>query len=133
MAFLAETSGDVWIGTRGGLAHFYAKQFSGNPPPPPVAILSEKIGSRSIVETTEKIVLPHGQNTFEISFAGLSFLDTSGIHFETRLIGLEQEWHSSSNRESRSALCRVAARPLHNGDTRSFSARRLGCGDSTFF
>ena len=103
MAFLAETSGDVWIGTRGGLAHFYSKQFSGNPPPPPVAILSAKIGSRSIVETTEKIVVPHGQNTFEISFAGLSFLDTSGIHFETRLIGLEQEWHSSSNREARYA------------------------------
>ncbi len=100
MAFLSDPAGDVWIGTSSGLARFDAASYQGQPPPPASVILVSRLGDRAFPPETEPRV-PHGQNAFEVNFAGLSFLGEGRVQHEVRLLNLETEWHRTSTREAR--------------------------------
>ncbi|MDN3918787.1 ligand-binding sensor domain-containing diguanylate cyclase [Roseateles violae] len=102
MAFLAEPDGRVWIGTRGGLAQFDSGRYTGAPPPPRVAVLAASLGGQPIDAAGAPRVGAE-QNTFEIRFAALSYLDTGGIGLQARLLGLESDWHEAPTREARYA------------------------------
>jgi diguanylate cyclase (GGDEF)-like protein len=100
MAFLAEPDGDVWVGTSFGLARFNAAQDLGVPKPPNCMILSARLGgapiqAQGLVRTSSRA------STFEAEFVGLSFAKEGDFNFETRMIGLEPEWHPTSTREVR--------------------------------
>ena len=100
MAFLADPGGDVWVGTSEGLAHFDAKQYQGPPAPPVTAILAFKLGGRTRV-AGEALVVPHSTNTFEVSYAGLSFIREGTMQYQVRLVGLEPEWRITEDRSAR--------------------------------
>ncbi len=102
MAFLAEPSGDVWVGTSAGAARFDAKAWTGSPAPPETAILSLKLGDRSWDAVPKEVPRgPHWANTFECRFASLSFVRETAIQYETRLVGVEPVWHATETREVR--------------------------------
>lgn len=102
MAFLAEPNGDVWVGTSAGAGRFDAKAWTGSPVPPETAILSIKLGETSW-DTLPKEAprVRHAANTFECRFASLSFVRETAVQYQTRLVGVEPEWHGTETREVR--------------------------------
>lgn len=102
MAFLAEPNGDVWVGTSAGAARFDARAWTGSPAPPETAVLSMKLGDRSWdAPPSSAPRVPHDAHTFECRFASLSFVRETAIQYQTRLVGIEPEWHSTETREVR--------------------------------
>lgn len=102
MAFLAEPNGDVWVGTSAGAARFDARAWTGSPVPPETAVLSLKLGDRSWDALPPAApAVPHNSHTFECRFASLSFVRETAIQYQTRLVGIEPEWHSTETREVR--------------------------------
>lgn len=104
-AFLAEPDGGVWVGTRGGLVRFDSARFGGDPAPPQVAVLQLRLGDHEpgAQELESALETSHDQNTFQVSFSALSFTDQSGLHYQTRLQGLDAGWYDSPTREARYA------------------------------
>ncbi len=104
-AFLADPDGSVWVGTRGGLVRFDSSRFDGDPAPPQVAVLQMRLGAQepSSHDAETPLTTPHNQNTFQARFAALSFTDQSGLHYQTRLEGLDTAWYDSATREVRYA------------------------------
>jgi diguanylate cyclase (GGDEF)-like protein len=102
MAFLAEPGGDVWFGTAFGLARFDASRDPGPPKPPVTVILSCKLGGAAQpVQEGAQLKVPSRANTFEATFSGLSFRKEGAVQYETRMLGLEAEWHETGTREVR--------------------------------
>lgn len=101
MAILPEANGDVWIGTSGGLARFDAASYFGSPRPPVTALLECRLGETSYVSTGAPPKVPHGQRTFTVRYAGLSFSREGAVQHQVHLEGLEDEWHASDTHEER--------------------------------
>ena len=101
-AFLAEPNGDVWIGTSFGLERFQASLDLGFPRPPKCVILTGKLGNRPLLEPGAGLfTTPSNASTFEADFAGLSFVKGAAINYQTRMTGVESEWHATQTREVR--------------------------------
>jgi diguanylate cyclase (GGDEF)-like protein len=102
MAFFGEVNGDVWVGTSSGLGRFDAQAWMGSPTPPTTVILnmalSESTWEGKLPEGQE---VPYTQNTFEARFASLSFARETSIDYQTRLVGVEPDWHATTTREVR--------------------------------
>lgn len=123
MAFLAEPNGDVWVGTSAGAARFDARAWSGSPVPPETAILAMKLGDSAWDgPPQERPRVPHAANTFECRFASLSFARETALQYETRLVGVEPEWHATGTREVRFPA-------LPPGDYRFEVRSRIGQGE----
>ncbi len=97
-AFWADKDGSEWIGTAGGLSHVFAPRLDSAPPPLPI-LNSVQYGAHDLLK---------GGNTYDwsrkplrISFADLSFHSDTSISFRYRLVGLEQEWVETRERELR--------------------------------
>lgn len=94
-AFLADTDGSVWIGTSRGLAHYT----SGGEAPirsvPPVEITSVKLG----------------RNSLQLVYSSLSFQLENSLQFRYRLIGSDETWRETEQRE-------LTLSPLPPGDYR---------------
>jgi diguanylate cyclase (GGDEF)-like protein len=102
MAFLSDPGGDVWIGTSAGLARFDAGSYRGQPAPPPSVVLSYQLGGKRYFPGVDpEPNVPHGSNTFDVSFAGLSFLGEGYVQHQIRLRDLETDWHPTQSREAR--------------------------------
>ena len=101
-AFLAEPGGDVWIGTSFGLERFQASQDLGFPKAPPCVILTCRLGGAPVrVAGVQERSTPSRASTFEAEYAGLSFVKGTEINYQTRMVGLEAEWHATGTREVR--------------------------------
>ena len=102
MAFLSDPGGDVWIGTSAGLARFDATAYRGQPAPPQSVVLSYRLGEEfHFPGIGDPPKAPYRANTFEVSFAGLSFLGEGYVQHQIRLRPLESDWHPTQTRESR--------------------------------
>jgi len=101
MAFLAEPDGPIWIGTSAGLAYFDPTRWPQRPTPPQSRLLSLQLGDQLFSPADEEVQISKDQNTFEVRFAGLSFLDHGSVQHRTRLRGLEEQWHISATRTER--------------------------------
>jgi diguanylate cyclase (GGDEF)-like protein len=102
MSFLADPNGDVWVGTSLGLARFDASAYKGAPEPPATAILGFRMGGQEFFTLPQHPVsVPHQSNTFEVSFAGLSFIRGGDVKHQVRLVGLEPEWRLTDDRTQR--------------------------------
>lgn len=96
MAFLADSNGDVWIGTTDGLSRFDASAYAGPPAAPQIEVVSFSLGQGSYQSIPAKpLEVAFEGNTFEAQFACLSFIHENDLTLEVRLDGLEQEWHSA--------------------------------------
>ena len=102
MAFLGDPNGEVWIGTRGGLAHFVGSPEAGPTAPPRTVILSAKLGGTSLLGRGEaRPSFSHRENTLEVNFAALSFANEASIQQQIWLEGLDHEWVAQDTREIR--------------------------------
>ncbi|MBY0507056.1 MAG: response regulator [Bryobacteraceae bacterium] len=94
-AFLADTDGSVWIGTSRGLAHYSATGEAPIRSVPPVEITSVKLG----------------RNSLHLVYSSLSYQLESSLQFRYRLVGSDEVWHETEQRE-------LTLSPLPPGDYR---------------
>lgn len=120
MSLLADPGGDVWFGTTKGLVRFDQKAFTALPVPQPPAtsLLRIKIGETAYAPTARAVqVAPN--STFEVRFAGVSYVGEGKIQYRVRLLGREETFNITDNREARYSA-------LQHGPYRFEVAARLG-------
>jgi diguanylate cyclase (GGDEF)-like protein len=102
MSFLADDDGDVWFGTTKGLIHFDQQAFAALPPPqPPVtALMRIRLGDKSYLPDARNIRVP-SDNTFEVHFAGTSFIGEGTLQYRERLLGRELSFNVTDSRDAR--------------------------------
>ncbi len=102
MGFLAEDDGTIWLGTTGGLHRFDANLYRGAGETPATSILEVHFGQSVIPgEALRPVTIPAGSNTVNVSFAAPSSIREGAVQYQARLLGFENEWHFSPNREER--------------------------------
>lgn len=123
MSFFAEQNGVVWFGTTGGLHRFDASQYKGLSSPPRTSILEVKYGSNVLGgEHLSPLVISAGDSTVECRFAAPSSIREGAVSYQARLVGFENQWRDSPNREERY--------PKLPPGRYAFEARaRIGSGD----
>ncbi len=91
-ALWMDRNGDVWVGTRGGLAHFEAAA-APRPGPPPKAVFTDlRFGGRAFEALPGAPVEVRGAaSPAEFGFSALNFRNPSALSFEVRLSGAE-DW-----------------------------------------
>ena len=97
-AFLAEADGRVWIGTSAGLARFDGAA-EGAPvlPPPNVALMDVRLGSRDWPAGESEPRVAHDRNVFEARLAALSYAAAQSLEYRIRLSGLEHAAHVATS------------------------------------
>lgn len=117
-----ETIGDmVWVGTNEGLSYF------------PKALLQEASNQKSFLEIkeiqtngltqrkSEALKLPYDQNTIDFVLQEISFTHQENIQYQYRLLGLHDEWKTTTSRNVRFS-------PLPHGEY-TFEAKSCVNGD----
>jgi diguanylate cyclase (GGDEF)-like protein len=102
-AFFAEPDGGVFVGTSAGLSYFRGDRPDPVPQPPLTRIVAASLGGRRLAPSITTTRVPFAANTFEVRFAGLSFLSEESVEHEVRMIGLEPAWRRTITREARYA------------------------------
>jgi len=97
-AFYADADGGVWIGTSRGLSHYQPSPLPLKNVPPPVVFTSVKLGGESMEPAFEKSV-PYRQNSLQVRFAALTFLQEPSVRFRYRLANVTGEWIETAERE----------------------------------
>jgi len=88
--FSAEEDGTVLLGTSMGLAYFKPSTESRLSSPPPVVITSAVLGDVESVNQPPRVV-PFGHNTFEATFAGLTYRNPARVVFKCQLVGWDDK------------------------------------------
>lgn len=124
-SFLAEPNGDIWVGTTQGLVRFDASAYGTLPKakPPSIALMTLRLGTKTLQADAREIAVPPSDNTFEAHFAALSFVGEGKVQYRQRLLGRDTEYNVTDLRDVRySALdpgrygLEVAARIGEHGD-----------------
>ena len=97
-AFHADADGSVWIGTSRGLSRYRSSPLPHKNVPPPVVFTSVKLGGES-VETNGEISVPYSQNSLQVRFAALTFLQEPSVRFRYRLANVTPNWIETAERE----------------------------------
>ncbi len=120
MSFLGEPNGDVWFGTSKGLQHFSEEAFAALPPAPaPLTTLMHiAIGAVAFDAAARDVRVAH-DNTFEVQYAGISFVGEGQIQYRQRLLGREDGFNIVENRSARYSA-------LQYGNYRFEVAARVG-------
>lgn len=101
-AFLAESNGDVWIGSLGGLAHFKHDLYEGSPKPPASYVLSAQYGGKLLASPfSSNLAIPKKDASIEFRFTGLTYLNENRVIHQVRLVGLENGWRDTDIRQAR--------------------------------
>lgn len=95
-SFLAR-DGTLWFTTNSGVAHVDPKRLKLNPIAPSVVIQSITVDQRK-VPFSPSVVLPPGQGSLSISYAGLSFRAPERVRYKYKLEGFDQEWQDAGTR-----------------------------------
>ena len=99
-SLLADADGGVWVGTSRGLSSFHPPAHSAGDVAPPVVLTSVQFGGRS-VSASSGMKVPYKFHSLVVTFAGLSFLNERAVRFRYRLMGLEDAWGETNQREVR--------------------------------
>ncbi len=97
-AFFADAAGSVWIGTSRGLSRYSPSALPRTNVPPPVVFTSVKLGGESM-EAGEEISVPYRQNSLQVRFAALTFLQEPSVRFRYRLANVTLNWIETAERE----------------------------------
>ena len=97
-AFLADADGAVWIGTSRGLSRFRPSQAPVPNVPPPVVLTSVKLGGKA-ADPSHSLEMPYQENSLQVRFAALTFVQESSVLFRYRLAGGTADWLETSQRE----------------------------------
>ncbi len=98
-AFFEDADGSVWLGTSGGLSHFNVPADGSVEQPRPPIFVAAKYGQSNVLR--KNLDLNWSRNPFTVDLASLSLRNEKGIRFRYRLVGLEQDWVETSEREIR--------------------------------
>jgi signal transduction histidine kinase/CheY-like chemotaxis protein/streptogramin lyase len=101
-AFYEDADGSVWIGTSRGLAHFRPKLTTAQPAGPRVEFSLFQLGDAT-PDTSQAIVEPYRNRTLVARLSVFTFLAESDILCRFRLVGLDQDWLETRDREVRFA------------------------------
>ena len=104
--------GRLWFPTQDGVAVIEPETVKVNPKPPPVVIETVKIDNALIAECERRNagcgfdkensairIEPH-QQSFEISYTALSFINSENLRFKYRLEGLDSDWVDAGTRRT---------------------------------
>jgi len=97
-AFFADSDGSVWIGTSRGLSRFRPAAMPVPNVPPPVVFTSVKLGDKT-VDPTHSLEMPYQENSLQVRFAALTFVQESSVLFRYRLAGETPDWLETTERE----------------------------------
>ena len=98
-AFFQDDDGSIWIGTSGGLAHFTDISDTPSGAPRAPSFISANYGNTNILKATGS--LNWSENPFIVRLASLTLKDQKALRFRYRLLGLEQQWVETGEREIR--------------------------------
>ena len=104
--------GRLWFPTQDGVAVIDPETVKVNPKPPPVVIETIKIDNRLIAECEQRNagcgfdkensqirIEPH-QQSFEITYTALSFINSENLRFKYKLEGLDSDWVDAETRRT---------------------------------
>jgi signal transduction histidine kinase/CheY-like chemotaxis protein/streptogramin lyase len=97
-AIFADSDGSVWIGTSRGLSRFRPAAMLVPNVPPPVVFTSVKLGDKT-VDPTQSLQMPYQENSLQVRFAALTFVQESSVLFRYRLAGETPDWLETTQRE----------------------------------
>jgi signal transduction histidine kinase len=96
-ASFVSNDGELFFGGMNGLNAFFPDSLRNNPYVPPIVITSAykmKKGVREYinVEKTNRLVLPHNENSLTIEFSALEFTQPSKNRYMYHFEGMDEEW-----------------------------------------
>jgi ligand-binding sensor domain-containing protein len=104
--------GRLWFPTQDGAAVIDPETVKANPKPPPVIIETIKIDNNLIAECelrvadcgfdkeNSRIRIEPDQQSFEISYTALSFINSENLRFKYKLEGLDSDWVDAGTRRT---------------------------------
>ena len=99
-AFLADPTGDIWVGMASGLAHFEAKAELPPPPLPSTWVLRIQDGSGKVL-TASVPQVAWQDRALTFRFSVLSYVSETRVRCQVRLAGFEDAWRDTDIREAR--------------------------------
>ena len=97
-ALFADSDGSIWVGTSKGLSRYQPVQTPNTPVPPSVVFTALKFGERSVDPATA-LVLPYENNSLQVTFAALTYVQGSNVQFRYRLVGVDGDWKETPQHE----------------------------------
>jgi len=91
-AFLIDQHSDLWVGTDRGLSRFSGDNFRINTPLPTIELKTIELANGTTFPLTHNIKLDSDQNSFFVSFCGISFIDEKAIEYKIKLEGFDKDW-----------------------------------------
>jgi signal transduction histidine kinase/ligand-binding sensor domain-containing protein/ActR/RegA family two-component response regulator len=99
-AIYADTDGSMWIGTSRGLAHFLVPASEPALAGPRVEFSRFQLGQRTL-NTAGPIVVPYRHYALSARLSVLTFLAENDVLCRYRVVGLDQDWLETKEREVR--------------------------------
>jgi signal transduction histidine kinase/CheY-like chemotaxis protein len=100
--FWPDADGAVWIGSLKGLSRFRPMRQPEPPPPPPAAIISLRFGDHGADPSlASSIPVSYRNRDLSVTFSGLTFLREKEVRFRYRLLGFDERWIETTQREAR--------------------------------
>ncbi len=102
-ALIQDRQGKVWIGTELGASVYEEKEDLTLNFSPIVSITSIVNGAGDVLDPNKTNQISFGQNTVEIFFRGVSFINEKRIEYRYKLEGLDTKWLQLDNKSTTSA------------------------------
>jgi len=102
LALNIDSEDSVWIGTSAGLSKFAQPEFALPDQSPPIVLTSITGTSRKWLATDDP-ALPYSQRSLSIQYAALSYESASTVRFRYRLVGFDDKWTETNERNVRFA------------------------------
>jgi signal transduction histidine kinase len=96
-AGLEARDGKLWFPTQQGVVVVEPEAMAFNTRPPPV-VIEEFVVGREAVAFRDGVNIGPGQESFEIHYAGLSFIRPEQVRFRYKLEGLDADWVDADTR-----------------------------------
>jgi signal transduction histidine kinase/ligand-binding sensor domain-containing protein len=98
-ALLAEKDGTMWIGTLKGVSRYRPADQNRSLAPPRAIVTSVRFGEKDADPVNSSTIL-FRDHSFSAGFAGLTFRGERDVVFRYRLVGLDEDWTETRQREA---------------------------------
>ncbi|MGF1533606.1 MAG: ATP-binding protein [Bernardetiaceae bacterium] len=96
-ALTEDEQGRIWIGTDKGVSLYDPRQVRIPEHQPRLSLPDIQTNKGNVFSGQAPLVLPADENTLDIAFVGISFLDERAINYRYRLLGQHQYWQYLPN------------------------------------